>query len=265
MTEVHVPASSANLGAGFDAVGVALTRHLVVRAAGDGVSERHPAARSHLAAGGDGRVAVDTTFPGGRGLGYSGAARIGGALLALHELGVPSDAARRRALEIAVGAEGHSENAAASLFGGLCVAAGGHVVRVPVAVELRVVLWVPDAETSTDQSRGALPDAVPFEDAVFNIGRASLLVAAFAAGDVAALLRATEDRLHQPPRFERAPDSRAAWEALSSAGAAAWLSGSGPTVAGLCAPQDAVRISRSLPPGGRVEIVEIDDLGAEIR
>ena len=109
-----------------------------------------------------------------------------------------------------------------------------------------MVLWVPSFTTSTDQSRTALGQPVAFEDAVFNIGRTALLVAALAAGDVDALRVATEDRLHQDVRFARSLPSHEALEAALAAGAwCGWLSGSGPSVAALCDPADAERDRRA--------------------
>ena len=157
------------------------------------------------------------------------------------------------------------ENAAASLYGGVVVAAGGHVVVVPQSLELTVVLWIPQTESSTRKSRGSLPETVPFADAVHNVGRSSLLVAALAAGDAQALGAATDDRLHQDVRLDRLPESRRALEAMTAHGAfAAWLSGSGPTIAGLALPESAGRVAAALPETGRSEIVAFDPHGAVI-
>jgi homoserine kinase len=102
-------------------------------------------------------------------------------------------------------------------------------------------------------------------DAVFNIGRTALLVAALAAGDVEALRTATEDRLHQDSRFEQAPPSRAALAAGLAAGAwCGWLSGSGPTIALFCAPGDAHALAAALPADGHTKVLEIDHAGATV-
>ena len=180
----------------------------------------------------------------GRGLGFSGAARVAGLVLAHVERRSEAGGGALALAEVAADVlargtelEGHADNIAASLFGGVVATAGGAAVRIPVAVEAAVVAWVPPSSTSTRESRTKLPASVAFDDAVFNVTRTALLVAALAAGDVGALRVATEDRLHQDVRFEAAPASRAALAAALDAGAwCGWLSGSGPSIAALCEP-----------------------------
>ncbi len=275
MAIVSVPASTANIGAGFDALGIGLELRAVLgtedappvdRAAP--ADARHPATIAFRAAGGVGGVWVRSPIPSGRGLGFSGAVRVGGAALAHLQRG-GSDAwatARTEALRVAVELEGHPENAAASMYGGLVVAAGGHVVPVRLGLDAVVVAWIPDAvETSTDVSRRDLPDAVAFDDAVFNVGRASLAVAALATGDAAALRAATQDRLHQDRRLARVGATRDALDAaLASPALAAWLSGSGPTIAALCRPQDAQAVAASLPAGGQVKVLDVAANGVDV-
>ena len=102
-----------------------------------------------------------------------------------------------------------------------------------------------------------------FDDAVFNVGRTALLVAALAAGNVHALRTATEDRLHQDQRFARSPGSRAALEVALEAGAwCGWLSGSGPTIATLCSPEEAEALAAALPRDGRSTVLAMDLEGA---
>jgi homoserine kinase len=138
-------------------------------------------------------------------------------------------------------------------------------VRVPLAVEPAVVMWVPSFTTSTDQSRTILRDTVSFADAVFNVGRTALLVAALASGDVGALRTATEDRLHQDARFARSLPSHEALASALRAGAwCGWLSGSGPSVAVLCDPADAERIAVSYPNGASVKVLAVDQRGAVV-
>jgi homoserine kinase len=271
---VRVPASSANLGSGFDALGVALGLHLELAvsdsdvASADATEEEHPAVRAFRQLGGAGRVLVRSPIPMGRGLGFSGAARVAGlvAAMAQHkgEDFVPFDAADE-ILHLATALEGHADNVAPSLHGGVVAAAGGHAVRVPLALDPLVVVWIPSFTTSTDHSRKTLPATVAMADAVFNIGRVSLLVAALAAGDVDALRIATEDRLHQDRRFEQAEPSRAALVAGLAAGAwCGWLSGSGPTIALLCARAEASALAAALPEDGHTKVLEIDLAGATI-
>lgn len=263
---VRVPASSANLGAAFDAVALALDLPLDVTpvaddspdAAGDG----HPAVRAFRSAGGTGSIAVHARFPGGRGLGFSGAARVAGLVAADAQRGAraPGDVLAR-ATEL----EGHADNVAASITGGVVAVAGGRVTPIPLACALAVVLWIPDRETATDHARRALPDTVSLADASFNIGRTALLVAALAAGDVDALRIATEDRLHQDRRLEHVPATRAAMDAALANGAyAAWLSGSGPSAAAFADPEHAPAVAGALPRGGRSLVVGIASAGATI-
>jgi homoserine kinase len=279
---VRVPASSANLGPGFDALGMALGLHAEAGFVGadpppDGAhvaDEHHPATVAFRWAGGEGQLWVRCRIPMGRGMGYSGAVRVAG-LVAAHLQRHGADdsddalaAAREEWLAISSELEGHADNVAASIYGGVVATAAGRAVRVPLPIDPVVVLWVPSATTSTDESRAALGAPVQFADAVFNVGRTALLVAALAAGDVASLRSATEDRLHQEARFQAAASSRDALATALSAGAwCGWLSGSGPTVATLC-PKDAVDAVSdalgSLPDPASTKVLRIDHAGAVI-
>jgi homoserine kinase len=128
-----------------------------------------------------------------------------------------------------------------------------------------VVVWTPDRETPTASARRLLPDQVRFDDAAFNVGRAALLVAALAAGDVGALRVATEDRLHQDRRLARALDTRHAIDAALAAGAfAAWLSGSGPSAAALVEPACAKEVAAAIRGPGRTRVFAIADVGATV-
>jgi homoserine kinase len=260
---VRVPASSANLGPAFDAVAIALDRHVEVTDRGAPASETHPAVRAFRQAGGEGSLSVTASFPGGRGLGYSGASRVAGLLAAVAQRGNDPRLARAHVLRDATELEGHADNAAASLHGGIVAVAAGHVVRIPLARVPAVVVWIPDRETPTVSARRLLPEHVSFDDAVFNVTHTALLVAALAAGDAGALRAATEDRLHQDRRLARVPDSRAAMDAALVAGAwGAWLSGSGPSVAAFADPATAADVARALPANGRSHVLAIDEGGA---
>jgi homoserine kinase len=246
---VHVtaPASSANLGPGFDCLGLALDLpfELVDEEPGDPgflpAEPTHPAAVSFVVAGGDEGTPLwwRSPIPPGRGLGFSGAARVAGAYLAHRRSRDDEEWARAGAMRVAGMLEGHPDNAAASTFGGCTVAAGERVVEVVapagLLADLRVIVWSPARSTSTDASRKVLAPTVALEDAAFSIGRAALWVAALAAGDLGALRTASEDRVHQSGRLAARADSTAALAAAltSPQVLAAWLSGSGPTVAAL--------------------------------
>ncbi len=272
---VRVPASSANLGAGFDVLGMALTLHADV---GCGpppegaliADEHHPATVAFRRLGGEGALWVRSPIPMSRGLGFSGAVRVGGAAAAMVQRfgrdALDDGHVLEQVLDVAATLERHADNAAASLHGGVVVVADGAVTRVPLAFDPAVVVWVPDATTtSTDQSRTTLSDTVSRADAVFNLGRAATFVAACANGDAAALRMATEDRLHQPVRLAAVPEAAAAIEAGLDRGAwAAWLSGSGPTVAMLCESARADDIAAGLPTSGRTKALRIDHAGATV-
>jgi homoserine kinase len=236
---IRVPATSANLGPGFDALGMAVTLYADVGVVGvddmpddaHEANDTHPAQIAFVLAGGTGRVWTCTNIPMGRGLGFSGAVRIG----------------------------------AASLYGSIVATADGRVVKITTPLDPVFVAWVPSFTTSTNESRTTLGPVIAFDDAVFNIGRTALLVAAFAAGDVATLAAATQDRLHQDVRFSVAERSRDALAAGLAAGAwCGWLSGSGPTVALLCDAKDADAICGALPADGSAKQLRIDHDGARI-
>jgi homoserine kinase len=273
MNVVRVPASTANLGPGFDALGMALGLHFELGFASDGVEvppleETHLAVRAFRRLGGTGALWARSPIPAGRGLGFSGAARVAGLVAAVVQrqgTTAPLAEAYGEILAVADELEGHADNVAASLYGGVVATAGGRAVPVPLAFDPVVVVWVPSFETSTDESRGRLRATVSRADAVFNVGRTALLVAALAAGDVAALRCATEDRLHQDARFAAAPAARVALEHALSAGAwCGWLSGSGPSVASLCSTERADAVAAALPPGGDALLLRIDHAGAVV-
>lgn len=259
---MDVPASSANLGAGFDALALALDLadiftvepapelapgQMKVTASGEGadVLPRDGSDRfSHAFLGAVGdvrhgwRVRMDNRIPLARGLGSSAAATVGG-LVAGRMLsdGSVSDGDMSDAdlLALATILEGHPENAAAALYGGFVVAV--RTDRRPSAVrfdppeELLVVLFIPDRQLETPRMRGVLPESVPHRDAVHNVGRASLTVAAMASGRLDLLAVATDDRLHEPYRAAVFPELPGLIAAARAAGAlGACLSGAGSSI-----------------------------------
>jgi homoserine kinase len=271
---VRVPASSANIGPGFDVLGMALSLHLE---AGFGTSpadsieaiENHPTLVAFKHCGGTGPLWVRSQMPMGKGLGFSGAARIAGVSLAHAQKNGTDETvfvnAHHEILAIAAELEGHPDNVAASLLGGVVASVAGSTVRIPTLLDPSVIVWVPQQQTSTKESRTKLPATVPFSDAVFNVGRTALLVAAFAANDISALQTATQDRLHQDVRFKKVPASQETLNSFVKAGAwCAWLSGSGPTVAAMCDDSDAQRIADSLPDHGSTMVLRIATHGAQL-
>jgi homoserine kinase len=268
---VRVPASSANLGPGFDSLALALGLYdeIEVTVAADGVTvevvgegaagvprdERHlvvRAMRRAFAAFGDApaglRLRCRNAVPHARGLGSSAAAAVAGAVAAAALAGRDPLADRTAVLQVAAGMEGHADNAAASLLGGFVVAwadapidplpVGGHEPTRFHAVGLEAhpgiapVALVAGVESSTAHTRALLPERVPLADAAFTGSRTALAVLAFTRTPEL-LFAATEDRLHQGYRRPAYPRSAALVDALRAAGVPAVVSGAGPTVLAL--------------------------------
>ncbi|GAB2778947.1 homoserine kinase [Amycolatopsis magusensis] len=256
---VRVPASTANLGPGFDVLGLALGLYDVVEVqvtdaglkvevldAGAGgvgdvpTDETHLVVRAlrracdHLGFSVPGlHLRCHNAIPHARGLGSSAAAVVSGVAAGYALAGRELD---DDALQLAAEFEGHADNAAASLLGGLVIAweTGGRfgAERLDPHPDLRPVLAVPGLRSSTDATRGLLPEHVPHADAAFNAGRAALAVRAL-VGNPELLLSATEDRLHQHYRAPAYPDSARLVRELRAQGVAAAISGAGPTVLAL--------------------------------
>ena len=244
---VRVPATSANIGPGFDCLGLALdlwgeiTLKAGVQPSGDDpmASMATTAARRLFEKVGTDFGPLSASYRGeipiARGLGASAVARVGG-LVAAHRL-AGDPLGRDELLVIATDLEGHADNVAPAIFGGLqaSVVENDRVLHtaVPLPSGLHAVLFVPDFRIATKDARRVLPDFMTRADAVFNIGRAALLVAAMSRGRFDLLDTATQDKLHQPARSELHPAMNSIFEAAKAAGAhAAYLSGSGST---LCA------------------------------
>lgn len=278
---VRAPASSANLGAGFDVLGMALDLHLDV-GIGDApigarsIDRHHPTARAFAAV--DAATAVlppmwvRTSIPMGRGLGFSGAARVAGAALGAivraEDPGAALSGARTAVLDVAVAQEGHGDNAAASVFGGVVAWVDGHTIPLRLGPQLAsasVVGWIPELTTSTDRSRGILPDQVALADAVRNLGRVAQFVLAIERDDPSLLVGATDDRLHQAVRLPEVPGASEALTAGVSAGAwCGWLSGSGPTVAFLVEASAVDAVMASLPASGHAKHLHIAPRGVHV-
>jgi homoserine kinase len=314
---VRVPATSANLGPGFDSLGLALYLHDVVEAwvtdsglsievAGEG-ADTADAGEAHLVVKAmrqtfeilDGRqppglaLRCANRIPHARGLGSSAAAIVSGVLAAraLAEGGrerLPDQAA----LRLAAGLEGHPDNVAACLLGGLTVAwtgaDGPRAVRLsPLRAIVPAVIVAPEP-LSTKTARGVLPDQVPHADAAINAGRSALLIAALTsdtacdtasgtASDPGLLLDATQDRLHQPYRAGVMPETARLIRLLRDAGVPAVVSGAGPSVLaflirpeGAGAPSSASlnvldSIVRDMGIGWDISALDVDRRGASIQ
>jgi homoserine kinase len=252
---VSVPASSANLGPGFDALGLALALYNEIEAQesdrvtltidGEGAdqlapNERNVVARAvraaYEAAGRPFRgcaIACVNRIPLARGLGSSAAAWVGGLVAGNALLGSPLD--QQGLLALAARAEGHPDNVAAALLGGLTVAYGGpdgaRALSLPVPRGLRFIVLVPEVSMPTAEARAILPQSVPRADAVFNVQRVALLLASLQAGRVDLLPSALEDRLHEPYRLGLFPWMSQVTTAARAAGALGCvLSGAGPSL-----------------------------------
>jgi homoserine kinase len=299
---VLVPCTTSNLGAGFDAVGIALSGpDLMVRAtpggdrlriaklSGEGADRLPPddtnrvIDAAHRAAAAAGRapqalcaeLSIHSSIPLKRGLGSSAAAALAGALLAdaLLEGRVGPDLILRTAVEM----EGHPDNVVPAFQGGAQVSvrdAGGSVVCCPIRIgaPLRAALYIPDQELATSAARAVLPKQVSLADAVHNLGRAALLVASLAAGKFELLAEAMDDRLHQPARTGLLPWLPSLLAAARMGGAyGAALSGAGTTVCALCGADAAREVARAmmdaaaaLGVAGRSEVVDVAVPGARI-
>ena len=210
-------------------------------------------------AGGTGDIWFRFDVSPGRGLGFSAAARAAGAALAYAQQGLDAAAMRGEAYKIVERLEGHGDNAAPAVFGGIHVIVDSDNYRLNTALPGELMLWVPrESSTSTDENRAGMSSTVDRSDAVYNLGRLGLLIAALYEGDVDRLHRATEDRLHQPNRFIQQPASKAAHDAARDAGAAAWLSGSGPSVAIVASRERADAVAAALPHVGDILRVRAD-------
>jgi len=294
---VRVPATSSNLGAGFDALGIALriANTLTVRTSdsmsveivGEGADDlprdaQNMIVRTFASVFDDAGVAMpvvrfkcDQEIPPARGLGSSAAAAIAALMAADAVLGRPSDT--ERLLTRAVAIEGHADNAAPAIHGGLqaCVrvderhVAHGHM---PLRDPPRVVLFIPALRMTTAAARAVLPALVSREDAVFNISRTALLLTALATGRDDLLDEATRDAIHQTPRTAMFPALPKLFHAAREAGAVGvWLSGAGSTVAAFARPDRCDSVSRALASAGeeagvagRVVVTDIDPDGASV-
>jgi homoserine kinase len=290
---VRVPASSANLGPGFDSLGLALELHDLVTAevcpagaaaspvisvAGEGAGEV-PLDESHLvhramvrafAAMGVPtpvvRLHCENAIPHGRGLGSSSAAIVAGLSVARALVTDGADRLDRDELfALAAEIEGHPDNVAPAVYGGFTVSYsdGGrfHAARLTVTSPVSFVVFVPAEPLATETARGLLPATVPHSDAARNAGRAALLLVAL-TGRPDLLLAATEDRLHQDYRAPAMPESAALIARLREVGYAAVVSGAGPTVLAVVAPDDIPAVTAQAPAGWQVRELSVDPDGA---
>jgi len=298
---VRVPASSANLGPGFDSFAIALpllaefdlrpARAWSVNIDGDSAYENgdgiptgddnlfvisaRAAAEAAAETLGSYHVTQRSAIPVGRGLGSSAAAIVGGVVAANALMGGPLD--RRTLLRVASEVEGHADNVAAALYGAFTVALpsdGGPVAtRIAFPRAWRICLFIPREPLATEKARAVLSPNVSRADAVFNIAHAAALLAAILRSDGALLSIAMADRLHQPARAHLVTGLDDIIAAARGAGAfGAALSGAGPAVVAFAPARLAVRVVAAMEESahaagtsGRGRVVRVRAAGAEVR
>jgi homoserine kinase len=278
MVQVRVPASSANLGPGFDVLAAALDLRMELEVEEAGRFEvRTDLAiardRRNLCVRGFGalrepagvRFTIRSEIPLSGGLGTSAAAYVAGLAAADALNGGGADL-----LAHAAQLEGHPDNVAAALLGGFVVCTGAAAERVEPPEGLSAVLVVPEQPVRTAKARAALPAQVPMADAVFNVGRASQLVLGLARGDLDLVARGLDDRLHQPrraPLYPRSMELVARSRDLGALGAT--ISGAGPTVLVWVRAADArevaARLEREAAGWASVQATRFSARGLEIR
>jgi homoserine kinase len=286
---VSVPATSANLGPGYDAFGLALEirdfvtatftddNKVTVDIIGQGAGEL-PKDATHLIA----KTIIDAckafgtevtglhvkcknAIPQGRGLGSSAAAIVAGLVLA-SEL-TYARASEDELLQMANAIEGHPDNVAACLLGALTIAwlesdNKANSVSMNVHEDIFPVLGIPQTQLDTHKARGLIPETIPHVDAAFNAGRAALLVAAM-IGNPDFLLEATQDKLHQPFRAAAYPESMDLIGQLREVGIAACISGAGPTIIALTTSEQVAQASEIITKFGFTSApVAVADQGA---
>jgi len=292
---VKVPATSANLGPGFDTLGMALSYYDeldVEVVSGSGVTVE-------VTGEGAGEVATDASnlivrsiahvfeqvkqplpglkltarnvIPHGRGMGSSGAAVVSGVMAAKGLLAGVVEFTPEQLLQLATDLEGHPDNVAPALFGGLTIAweddNGPHHKKLIVHRGVSPLELIPNFKMSTAIARALQPESVPHADAVFNVSRSALLVAALTQSPEL-LMAATEDRLHQDYRSEAMPEAGDVIELMRKYNHAAVVSGAGPSVLVLASDpaerMDAVRLAAQHYPQWRALVLAVDFKGATV-
>lgn len=260
MVRVQVPATTANMGPGFDCLGMALKLYnfvemdiadsgVTIEIEGDG-ADKIPRDKSNIVYIAAERVfklanrrppglriRLTNNIPLARGLGSSAAAIVGG-LIAANVL-VGSPLSEKELLNLATAIEGHPDNVAPALLGGIVISVKEEedirTVKIVPPAELKCVVAIPDFQLSTQASREVLPANVTMEDAVFNVSRTAMLIAGLVRGDYNLLSIGFDDRLHQPYRANLVPGMKKVFAATKLAGAkGVALSGAGPTLIAFC-------------------------------
>lgn len=295
MIQIQVPATSANLGSGFDALGLALSlynRVWMQQADGVDISSAdaveiptdesnliYTAARQLYQTCGKPfsglKIVQENNIPMASGLGSSSACIVAGLVGANHLLGNPLSG--QELIELAANLEGHPDNTSPALSGGLTVSAmdQGKVysVRLPVADTLRFAVFVPSFELKTEEARSVLPDHYPRSDVVYNLSRSALMAAALSQGDLQSLRIAVQDRIHQPYRSKLIPGIDKLFAATYELGSlGTYISGAGPTIVAIISPQAVPIFAQQAPAllesrgvhGWQLHLLTTDPKGAQV-
>lgn len=293
--EVRVPASSANLGPGFDVLAIALAQYLTVRYEVDGTTETPRVVSQPDLRGGPnlvlrgmeaaalasgcrlpgGKLVVESEIPVARGLGSSAAAVVAGLVLANELCGRPLS--RERLFRLAFEVEGHGDNVGAALYGGAVLAVDGAtgeplVAPVPIRFPVVAVVLIPETLGYTSDARAVLPRRIRRVTAVRTAARTALLVLAFSTGQPELLATAMQDELHQPYRAVLYPHLEEAIAVAREAGAyGAALSGAGPAVLALTHPERARQVHTAFEEllerrrmTGAAVVLPVDEVGAAV-
>jgi homoserine kinase len=295
VVSVKVPATSANLGPGFDTLGMALSfydelqveavagNEITVEVHGEGAGEV-PIDGSNLVAKTIAyvfdrykqplpglKLIAHNVIPHGRGMGSSGAAVVSGIMAAKGLLEGIVEITSNELLDIATELEGHPDNVAPALFGGLTIAwedeSGPHHKKLFVHRGVSPLELVPAHKMSTALARSLQPDSVPHDDAVFNVSRSALLIAALTQSPEL-MMAATEDKLHQEYRAEAMPETNALIQLMRSHGHAAVVSGAGPSVLVLASDPaerlEAAKLAAEKYPQWQALLLAVDFKGATV-
>ena len=268
MIEVKVPATSANMGSGYDSIGIALNLYNIIKMEESDCIDISDVSGADIPMDENNliyqcakkvydicgkplkgmKIIEQCDIPQTRGLGSSSACTVAGILGANALLGNPLD--RESMIDLAANIEGHPDNSTPAILGGFCVALleYGKVwsVRVPMNGKVEFITFIPDFELSTEKARAALPKTIAHHDAVFNLSRAALLAGSLTTGKLENLGVAVGDCLHQPYRFDLIPDGRELVHAAKAMGAlGAFISGAGPSIIAVVDAHDKTYLSRA--------------------
>lgn len=279
MIKVKVPATSANLGPGFDVLGLAIDRYNIFTFVESAESKEenliYKSYRRVFEYLGKPlipvKIQVNDNIPIARGLGSSAACIVGGIMGANEILGKPLD--KEDILKLATEIEGHPDNVAPAIYGGLVVSVMEgdkiHIAKLPIKNKLNFIALVPNFELSTSKAREVLPKRIDFKDGIYNVSRVSILLTALATGDSGLIKLGLQDKFHQPYRGKLIEGFDEIISAVNQKGAlGCYLSGAGPTI--MCiGPGEDNRLIKGIQeyvkdeyPAWEVFVHKVDNIGA---